>query len=117
MQRWGHFSIFPNMGQTVITPDGRFEWDADKSETNKKKHGLSFEEVLNVFDDPYMLEIYDENHSSEEERINGLGLVKGIVVLFACYTEREERTRIFSARKATLKEEEAYYEHIARAYA
>jgi len=105
------------MGQTIITPDGRFEWDADKSETNKKKHGLSFEEVLNVFDDPYMLEIYDENHSSEEERIKGLGLVKGIVVLFACYTEREERTRIFSARKATLKEEEAYYEHIARAYA
>jgi len=105
------------MGQTVITSDGRFEWDADKSTANKKKHGLSFEEVLSVFDDPYMLETYDENHSSGEERTNGLGLVKGIVVLFACYTEREKRTRIFSARKATLKEEEAYYEHIARTYA
>jgi len=80
------------MGQTVITSDGRFEWDADKSTANKKKHGLSFEEVLSVFDDPYMLETYDENHSSGEERMNGLGL-------------------------ATLKEEEAYYEHIAGTYA
>ncbi|MCL2261351.1 MAG: BrnT family toxin [Fibromonadales bacterium] len=104
------------MGQTVITPDGRFEWDADKSALNKKKHGLSFEEVLPIFDDPCMLEIYDESHSSDEERINGLGLLNGIVVLFACYTERKERTRVISARKATLKEEEAYYEHIARAF-
>jgi uncharacterized DUF497 family protein len=95
------------MGQTVITSDGRFEWDVS----------LSFEEILPVFDDPYMLEVYDESHSSEEERINGLGLLKGIIVLFACYTERKERTRIFSVRKATLKEEEAYYEHITRNYA
>jgi uncharacterized DUF497 family protein len=105
------------MGQTIATPDGRFEWDADKSAANKKKHGMSFEEILPVFDDPYMLEIYDENHSSEEERIKGLGLLKGIVVLFVCYTEREKRTRIFSVRKATSKEEEAYYEHIAGNYA
>ncbi|MDR2732158.1 MAG: BrnT family toxin [Fibromonadaceae bacterium] len=105
------------MSQTIITPDGRFEWDEDKSASNKKKHGLSFEEILTIFDDPYMLEVYDENHSSDEERINGLGLLKGIVVLFTCYTERKERTRIFSARKATSKEEEAYYEHITGTYA
>jgi len=41
------------------------------------QYGANNNHSLNVFDDPYILEIYDENHSSEEERIKGLGLVKG----------------------------------------
>ena len=33
---------------TVISNDGRFEWDSGKNELNKKKHLLSFEEILEV---------------------------------------------------------------------
>ena len=44
---------------TVISNDGRFEWDSGKNELNKKKHLLSFEEILEVFDDPAFLEIAD----------------------------------------------------------
>lgn len=32
---------------------GNYEWDSDKNEMNIKKHGLSFEEILGVFNDPF----------------------------------------------------------------
>ena len=53
---------------TVISDDGRFEWDSGKNELNKKKHLLVFEEILEVFDDPAFLEIADIDHSVDEER-------------------------------------------------
>jgi uncharacterized DUF497 family protein len=30
----------------------RFEWDPIKARTNQRKHGITFEEAVNVFDDP-----------------------------------------------------------------
>lgn len=96
---------------TEISDDNRFEWDSDKNEKNKVKHGLSFEQILPVFDDPYFLERYDSSHSSEcEDRYFGLGCVQGIVVVATSYTENK-RIRIISARLASPKEEEAYNEY------
>jgi len=44
-----------------------FTWTKEKDKLNKKKHGLFFSEVVNVFNDPYLLEIYDTAHSSLDE--------------------------------------------------
>lgn len=38
---------------TIISADNRFEWDSEKNDINIKKHGLSFEEILPLFDDPF----------------------------------------------------------------
>lgn len=38
----------------------RFEWDQAKSEINRRKHGISFDEARDVFDDPLHLSILDE---------------------------------------------------------
>ena len=93
---------------TIISDDNRFEWDSDKNKKNKVKHGLSFEQILSVFDDPFFLEYYDKEHSFEDEdRFFGLGSVQGIVIVATSYTEKE-RIRIISARLASPKEEEAY---------
>jgi uncharacterized DUF497 family protein len=98
---------------TVISKDGRFEWDEVKSEINKAKHGLDFEEILPVFEDPYMIEFYDDAHSTDiEDRIIGIGMLQGVLVLIVCYTQRSDRTRIFSARKALHREEDRYYEQL-----
>lgn len=83
------------------------EWDEQKNEINKRKHGISFETAARVFDDENRIEIYDEEHSTEEERYIVLGLVRK--VLFVVYTNRINATRIISARKATKAETEAYY--------
>jgi uncharacterized DUF497 family protein len=40
------------MGRTIISENGHFEWDEEKAVTNFAKHGLAFEEILPVFDDP-----------------------------------------------------------------
>ena len=86
-----------------------FEWDNQKNEYNKKNHdGISFEFAVRVFLDEKRIEKYDCMHSSDtEDRWNVIGRVED--VLFVVYTERNERTRIISARKATQEEINEYY--------
>ena len=94
---------------TVI--HGKYEWDSDKNEINMRKHGIAFEEILPVFDDPYFYEIYDETHSTaSEERYVGVGNVAGMMIVTTVFTERE-RIRIINARLATALEEELYNEY------
>lgn len=94
---------------TVIS--GKYEWDSAKNEMNVKKHGIAFEEILSVFDDPYFYEIYDGAHSLlNEERYIGVGYVDNLMIVTTAFTERE-RIRIINARLATALEEELYNEY------
>jgi uncharacterized protein len=79
--------------------DGRFEWDEDKAAINATKHGVSFDEAIEVFDDPRRVEIFDDDHSLDEERYQIIGLSRR-GLLFTVFTERSERIRIIHARKA-----------------
>ena len=102
------------MGKTVV--HGNFEWDADKNETNIAKHGMSFEEILPMFDDPLFWEQYDSEHSTDKEtRYFGTARLNGFAVVVSSYTERE-RTRIISARIATAEEEKKYAEWCKKFY-
>ena len=86
-----------------------FEWDPEKDRINQDKHGLSFDEVTELFTrDVDVLEIHDEDHSDEEERFIAIGPV-GDEVVVVVYTERNDDViRIVSARRATKKEIELY---------
>lgn len=46
----------------------KFEWDEDKNFINKEKHKISFETAVYVFDDPYYIEMFDFEHSIDEDR-------------------------------------------------
>jgi hypothetical protein len=85
-----------------------FEWDAAKAESNREKHGVSFEAARCVFDDAFSCEQCDLDSEPGEIRYVITGMVND-VILTAVYTERGERTRIISARKATKHEEAEYY--------
>jgi uncharacterized DUF497 family protein len=62
-----------------------------------------------------MIEYFDDSHSTEDEdRNRGIGMLQGILILYVCYTERGERTRIYSARKARPREETKYYEKLKK---
>ena len=53
--------------------------------------------------------MYDFEHSSDEEdRFVALGIVGD--VLFVVFTERKDKIRLISARLATAKEKEIYYD-------
>ena len=87
-----------------------FVWDENKAEINIRKHGVSFPEAQSVFDDYDALQIYDPDHSEEEDRFILLGMSSALRVLVVCYCFREndEQIRIISARKATKNEKSTY---------
>ena len=93
--------------------NGRFIWNRLKAETNHKKHGITFEKATEVFDDPFFIEEYDEENSGNEDRYNIIGFLKGRYITVS-FTLKDNLTRIFSARKADIEEEEAYDENIRR---
>ncbi len=88
----------------------RFEWDPEKNEINKKKHGLSFETAEEVFYDEYALLFDDPDHSDEEDRFLIIGEIKTaqICIVSHCYRGDDNVIRIISARRATKNEQRAY---------
>jgi uncharacterized protein len=88
----------------------KFEWDEGKVERNLLKHGVTFEEAKTVFEDPLYIDFYDPDHSQDEERYLIVGISSQRRLLIVSYTERENSTRLISAREVTQAEQEAYEE-------
>ncbi len=85
-----------------------FEWDDEKAALNLKNHGVDFREARTVFEDPFAITIPDDLHSGDENRSITLGLSLLSRVLLVVHTERKERIRVISARKATASERFQY---------
>jgi uncharacterized DUF497 family protein len=90
--------------------DLKIEWDPRKAASNKKKHGVSFEEAATVFSDEHARLIEDPDHSQDEDRFILLGLSWSLrlLVVCHCYLEAPGVIRIISARKAA-RSERAHY--------
>ena len=116
-----------------------FEYDEEKNQKNIQKHGISFRSAARIFFDYDRIELYDEEHSVDEERYDTIGdtsagniwldsnatigninqiMGKANYILFVVYTERvriEENgiqtdvIRFISARLATNFERRIYY--------
>lgn len=86
----------------------RFEWDAAKAEANRKKHGVSFELATTVFRDSFAVDRVDERGDYAEERFVIIGVAENKILLSVAYTEREDRIRLISARRATQNEQDDY---------
>ena len=89
----------------------KFEWDENKNEINKKKHGLSFEEAKEVFGDENAILFDDPDHSLDEDRFLIIGAIKSskICIVSHCYRDNDNVIRLISAREAT-KNEKRFYE-------
>lgn len=91
----------------------KFEWNTAKATSNKKKHGISFEEAQSVFYDEFAVQFFDEDSSISEDRFMMLGFSDEARILIVCHCERDQgnTVRIISARKAT-KNESNYYQGV-----
>lgn len=87
-----------------------FEWDPEKAVRNLAKHGVSFHEAASVFADPMAITYPDPDHSDDEERFLTFGHSNEGRLLVVSHTDRGERTRIISARRATRRERKIYEE-------
>jgi len=85
-----------------------FEWDPEKARENEQKHGVTFLEASEVFDDDHSSSVRDPDHSVDEERYLIFGISKQGKQLVVSYTERGERIRLISARQMTTPERKAY---------
>lgn len=85
-----------------------FEWDPEKAEENERKHGVSFAEASEVFDDDHSSTVADPDHSFGEERYLIFGASKSGRHLVVSYTEQAQRVRLISARQMTPHERRAY---------
>lgn len=88
-------------------PNRQFEWDEVKAASNYANHGVSFEAAMGVFNDPFAIEFLDERFDYGEDRFVLIGMT-GHRVLTVVYTERDDRTRLISARHATRYEQDEY---------
>ena len=98
----------------IIMETLKFEWDPNKNEINKKKHGLSFETAKEVFYDEFAILFDDPDHSIDEDRflIIGATRTEQICIVSHCYRDTEDTIRIISARRATKTERQAYLDRI-----
>ncbi len=85
-----------------------FEFDPEKSVRNRLKHGIDFEEVQALWDDPYVLEI--PARRTEEPRYLVIGML-GNETWSTVIAYRGENIRIISARRARREELEWYESH------
>jgi uncharacterized protein len=92
-----------------------FTWDERKNRENQRKHEISFETAILVFDDPYHVSTQDREVEGEL-RWQTIGMVKGIQILVVAHTvldaDDEEVVRIISARKATPQERSIYAQEV-----
>ena len=91
--------------------DVKYEWDETKRNANIRKHGIDFLEAVHIFDGDVII-IEDDRYNYGETRHIAIGLLQERVIVVA-YAERNEVTRIISARKATHYEQINYFEQIA----
>lgn len=93
----------------------RFEWDPSKDRANRRKHGLGFDEVQELFTSGIdYLELFDEAHSDEEERFIAVGPVQRGIVVVVRVERVEDVVRIIGARFATPTERELFVQRLGR---
>lgn len=91
----------------------RFEWDEEKAAHNVRKHAISFQEVTSLFTSGVdYLEIFDADHSDEEDRFICIGPIARGIVLVVIVDVTPELIRIISARPATRRESFLYGQFI-----
>ena len=86
---------------TIMT----FEYDNQKSERNKKKHGIDFVEAQLLWEDPDVIMI--PARTVGEARYLLIGMYDN-KIWSAIFTVRNQKIRIISVRRSRKNEEEIY---------
>jgi len=90
-----------------------FEWDPEKAKRNATLHGVTFDEAKEVFEtDLPVLEVFDVEHSDEEDRFKTIGPIERGIVLVVWAERADDLVRIISAWWATKAEQQMYKEYV-----
>jgi len=87
-----------------------FFWDQGNERKNLEKHGVTPQEVEEVFFDPPKKLLEAKFHSGKEDRYLLIGQTKRQRLLFVVFTIRNRQIRVISARDLNKKERPLYEE-------
>jgi uncharacterized DUF497 family protein len=82
------------------------EWNEEKAASNRRKHGIDFDEAIAIF---YGTSLLRRSDRDTEERWLAIGETEGRVVTVV-FTWRGDALRIISARRARRNERRTYYQ-------
>lgn len=89
----------------------RFTWDPAKAAANFRKHGIVFEDAVEVFLDPFRVTEQDRIEGAEH-RWQTIGAISQTALVLVAHTDSDEGeaayVRVISARKATPRERKRY---------
>ena len=90
-----------------------FAWDPGKAKQNLEKHKIRFERATEIFLDPFAVSIYDEDHSTDEDRWVTIGKDRAgkLLVVIHTFSPKSKNLcliRMISARIATKNEVKQY---------
>lgn len=97
----------------------QFEWDEAKARANEKKHGVSFDDAVQIFEDPHVISEQDRIEDGEL-RWQSVGMIERMLVVLVAHTSKLleasdiEVVRVISARRATRQERRRYDENRAK---
>lgn len=89
----------------------QFVWDDNKNESNFEKHGFSFEEAENLFNEPVLVSI-DTRAEYGETRFRALGQLQGTVIVLIFARPDDQTCRCISLRRANLREKLNYENYL-----
>jgi uncharacterized DUF497 family protein len=89
----------------------RYIWDPKKNRRNIARHGIAFEDAVQIFEGP-TLERVDERFDYDEVRIYAVGVVNGMEITVIYTDTPDGGRRIISAWRAERHEREAYWKNI-----
>ncbi len=102
--RWGEGTIYTGV-YTRMRDALEFEWDIEKAAANLIKHGIDFDDAIEIFNGTVLESRSDRDG---EVRFAAVGMM-GWLEITVVYTIRNGVYRIISARRASKNEREAYY--------
>ncbi len=89
----------------------QYTWDAAKNAANIRKHGISFERAVRIFEGPTVEQI-DDRYDYGEIRIRAIGLIENVEVFVVFAEEGSDERRIISARKPQPKERAEFWRRV-----
>jgi uncharacterized DUF497 family protein len=86
----------------------QFEWDEAKDRANRAKHGIGFDEAVELFSADYIL-IPARLGEAGEIRWKAVGPLRNRPIIVVVHTNRSGRLRVISARPASRSERKLYH--------
>jgi putative transcriptional regulator len=78
-----------------------FEWDKVKAAANLAKHGVSFEQAREAFDDPFAIDFVDDREHHGEDRLILFGMVENRLLVVAHAERRQGADHLRTRSRAT----------------